>query len=262
MSNSWVAMLMVPLFIGGVPAQDPDQLLVFPNLVSGVIGDLLFQDIFVVQNNGDESVQVGLRMYTNEGVERTHAPRDMLQVPPGETRSVELTTDFIVPPLHPPNINGWALLTLPAHADVTAQSQLFLVDREKTGPWSGDFSSANSLAVVPGMEFRFVLPNMAFKNAHSLAIVNPSEDQDVEVQVRITTESGPVCEATLNVARFHRLTRFVEGDLCEELSGDGREPVQGTVTISTVGVPIAVSAMQLLTTTGGFAPLPVERLKP
>ena len=68
MSNSWVAMLMVPLFIGGVPAQDPDQLLVFPNLVSGVIGDLLFQDIFVVQNNGDESVQVGLRMYTNEGV--------------------------------------------------------------------------------------------------------------------------------------------------------------------------------------------------
>ena len=94
---------------------------------------------------------------------------------------------------------------------------------------------------------------------HALAIVNPSLEQEAEVQLRITTAFGSLCDVALTVDPLHRLTRFLEDDPCETLSGS--ESIQGIVTVSTSGTPIAVSAMQFLPITGGFTPLPVERLE-
>ncbi len=82
MTNSWAAIgLIIPFCLTSVSAQEEERQLVFPNVVSGFIGDLLFQDILVVLNNGDETLRVDLQIYTNEGAERR--PSDVLEVPPG-----------------------------------------------------------------------------------------------------------------------------------------------------------------------------------
>ena len=63
------------------------------------------------------------------------------------------------------------------------------------------------------------------------------------------------------VAPMHRVSRFIEDDLCEKnSSGFGYPPGQMEMIFSS-NLPIAFSAMEFFPDTAGFSALPVEILE-
>ena len=247
----------VILAMGSGAAQSEGGRLIFPTVVSGSAGNLIFQDIFTIFNESEDPLLAQLQIYSNGGDEQQV---EELEIPPNEFRSVGFTILHLVPPTHPPDIQGWASLTVPSGAKVQAQQQLFATESgQNLG--TGALASANTLGVTTDTAFRIILPNVSFGDLHSLGIVNPSPVDQAEVQIQTIDQgkSQPIgdCHTIVKVDPLHRLSRFVEGDLCDASPRFSIAPAQVVLTISS-DVPIAVSAMQFMPLTSAFAFLPVE----
>ena len=240
-----VSLLVLSLSVP-VQAQEGRELY-FPTVVSGEVADgLMFQDIFILINRGEEAIQTELQIHTNDGTEHSSYP---FEVPPGELRSRSLAYWGLLPPRIPPEIQGWAKLRIPPGAAVRAHQHLFVTAfKPGTQP---PIASATTEAVVPGRLFRILLPNASLGGRHAIAIVNPSTEEEARVQIDVEEVRVPGCPVQVTVGPLGRMSRMLQDDLCERPMFTIFPPEQAILTLSS-DVPIAVSAMEFFPTTGGL----------
>lgn len=257
MNHSGLAIgLLVPFLLTAVSAQEEETELYFPNVVSLWLRNGVFEDIFMLYNHGDDEVQAILRIYTDEGLLDSE---NVFNIPGGKLESLSY---FVFPfQFFLPQVQGWGALTLPTGSAVKAHHRLSVRDRLFQA-----FASVTTEAVPLGSVFRVILPNVKVEDLHSISIVNPSPEETAKVRIefdRHGTGEGNIrrCDQSMSIAPMHRMSRFIEHEVCEkDTSGAGWPPGQMEMIFSS-DLPIAFSAMEFFPDTGGFAALPVQKLE-
>ena len=263
MHRSLVVTVLVFSYLAPVQAQE-DIELYFPNVVSGRIGpELVFNNVFVFANDGDQDVQIPFEVLTNEGLP---AEEDLFDVAAGEVESFGGYSWMpFLWPAAPREVQGWARIRLAEASAVRARQNLTVRNYDSFKV----LAAANTKAVAAGTVFQVTLPDVVtwFDPIHAMAIVNPSSQDSAEVTIAFTFHGAGTltpylanCQTEIAAPPLHRVTRFLQDDLCERGPQRGWPPAQLDLTLSS-DQPIAVSVMEFSPSTSGFSDLEVRKLQ-
>ena len=164
------AALLTLFFLTSVSAQEEELELYFPNVISGRVGSgpiLLYNNVFVLANDGEEEVQVRLQVFTNDGALDRGADLD---ISGGELESLSEYFRHLLW-FGGRKVQGWATLILPAESGVRTLHNLSVRD----WPSFRVLATTNTEAVASGRVFQVTLPDFVTSSdpIHAIAIVNP-----------------------------------------------------------------------------------------
>ena len=257
----WFVVLSA-VFFRPLHAQEVE--LYFPNVVSGQIGSVLFNDVFVWANDGNQQIEIQFDVLTNQG---TLAEASLIQVGAGEVESVGTYSwmPFLWPTL-PRQVQGWGRVRLAEGSPLRARQNLSVRNYDES---FRTIATANSRAVAAGRVLQVTLPDIVtwFDPVHAIALVNPSSETAAQVQVDFDFHgAGSLvpylvdCQTGITVSPLHRVARFLQDDLCHRGPQRGWPPAQVDLTFSS-DEPIAVSVMEYSPSTYGFSDLEVRKLE-
>lgn len=264
MKTSLICAAILSLSLSVSKGQEGEVELYFPNLVSGRLGsDLIYNNVLVLANDGDQDVQLHLDVLSNDG---GLAEENTLEVVAGEIFSFgEYSWMPFLWPTAPRQIQGWARIRVPAGSEIRARHNLSARHYESFSA----FSTTNTRAVSAGRHLEVTLPDITtwFDPVHAIAIVNPSSEQDAEVQISFKLH-GPGhlishftnCQTEIVAPPLHRITHFLEDDLCERQPVNGWPPQQLDLIFSSNN-PVAVSVMEFSPSTFAFSDLEVRQVE-
>ena len=252
----FLVLVSVALSLG---AQETTEVLVLPNVISGEIGDTVFETYFSAFNprSGGIPAQVRIQLYSNDG---EMGMSWVLSIDSMRSRSSGFFYHpFIFPnPLIPPDFEGWAEIRR-TREETVVQGTVIATAK---GEFGKPFTTAHEKPVVASRSFRAFLPAASRPGTQrALAIVNPSPDEDAQVHIEDEIEWYSDCPKTILVPARHRVSQFVEGELCGHSPTSGRIPPGSSSLLISSDIPVAVSALEFFPSKGVFSTLPVESLE-